>query len=137
MSKTSTPEIKMSDVIGISYWYKGATLRDAVVVPDGELSPLTDSADLSEHLNEVTKKFKPASPFTSIRIAFVADETLLCESAQYDAFVNFATSKDWNASGTKAVSGKQQQCYVNPTTNVRSHTVFLSPKRAKIERTKM
>lgn len=137
MSKTTTPEIKMSDVIGISYWYKGATLREAVVVPNGELSPLTDSDALSKHLDEVTKKFKPASPFTSIRIAFVADETMLCESAQYDAFVNFATLKDWNASGTKTKSGKEQQCYVNPTTNVRSHTVFLSPKGDKIERTKM
>ena len=137
MSKQNEPQIKMSDVIGISYWHKGATLSEASPVADGALSPLTDSDALSKHLDEINAKRENATPYTSVRIAFVADETLLCDSKQYEAFSNFANLRGWNVSDTKTLNKKEQVCYVNPQTNVRSHSVFLSPKGAKIERTEL
>tara|TARA_R100001015_G_C4635384_1_gene205116 strand:- start:28320 stop:28733 length:414 start_codon:yes stop_codon:yes gene_type:complete len=137
MSKQNEPQIKMSDVIGISYWYKGASLREASPVANAALSKLTDSDALSKHLDKINANGTNATPYTSIRVAFVADETLLCDSEQYEAFVNFANLRGWNASDTLTISGKEQQCYVNPSTNVRSHTVFFSPKGAKIERDEM
>ena len=125
--KKNVEEIKMSEVIGINYWFKGARLPDSQRVDDGALSPLKDANALADHLTKVNKDRK-GEAFTSIRIAFVADSTLLNESSQYDAFSAFVDSRDWNISDTTDINNKEQACYVNPKTNVRSHSIFISPK---------
>jgi len=133
--KNTTQEIKMSEVIGINYWFKGARLPDSKRVEDGALSPLKDANALTEHLAHINKDNK-GEDFTSIRVAFVADSNLLKDSAQYDAFAAFVDSKDWNISDTKDQNDREQTCYVNPTTNVRSHSIFISP-RVAVKRTQM
>jgi len=133
--KKNIEEIKMSEVIGINYWFKGARLPDSQRVDDGALSPLNDAQALTDHLASINKANKGAD-FTSIRVAFVADSTLLKDSAQYDAFAAFVENRDWNISNTLNVRKEEQTCYVNPKTNVRSHSIFLSPK-IELTRTKL
>ena len=114
---------EMSKILGVNYWYSGASLQDSKPVPNGALGEIKNAKDFTTSLNEQNKD-RQEDPFTSIRIAFTTDSNLLKDSELYASLVKFVDLRDGvRISGTTQGKDKEpRKAYIRED-GAMSHTV--------------